>query len=180
MTNFQRLVPSQISSVTRPFLHTHKQRMTKELAATMAFSHAQFHRNPVNYYHDLRRLKIILLCKKCAGKPAYGHTQIWPNNCCQWRKGRLHIIYRVYFLSNCKDIDYPERNFSSRACLQHSIRKHSSPSYLLYSVRGSGWRRCGSGWRRVPLYNQWFLSVTLPCETDRDRILSLRTVRRTK
>lgn len=74
----------------------------------MAFSHAQFHRNSVNYYHDLRWLRTILLCKNCAGKPAYGHTQIWPNNCCQWRESRLHTIYRVYFLSNCKDIDYPE------------------------------------------------------------------------
>ena len=110
MTNIQWLVPSQIEAVTRPFLHTHKQCKTKELAATMAFSHAQFHRNSVNYYHVLRRLRTILLCTKCPGKPAYGHTQIWPNNCCQWKKSRLHTIYRVYFLSNCKDIDYPENS----------------------------------------------------------------------
>lgn len=62
----------------RPSLHTHKQRKTKKLATTMVFSRAQFHRNSVNYYHDLRRLRTILLCKKYAGKPAYGHTQIWP------------------------------------------------------------------------------------------------------
>lgn len=60
----------------RPSLHTHKQRKTKKLATTMVFSRAQFHRNSVNYYHDLRRLRTILLCKKYAGKPAYGHTQI--------------------------------------------------------------------------------------------------------
>ena len=76
MTNIQWLVPSQIEAVTRPSLHTHKQRKTMELAVPMAFSHAQFHRNSVNYYHDLRRLKTILLCKKYAGKPAYGHIQI--------------------------------------------------------------------------------------------------------
>ena len=41
----------------------------------MAFSHAQFHRNSVNYYHVLRRLRTILLCTKCAGKPAYGQPK---------------------------------------------------------------------------------------------------------
>ena len=148
MTNIQWLVPSQIEAVTRPSLHTHKQCKTKELAATMAFSRAQFHRNYVNYYHDLRRLRTILLCTKCPGKPAYGHTQIWPNHCCQWRKSRLHTIYRVYFLSNCKDIDYPERNFSSRACFQHSIRDIPAPAtcYILsVAVVGVGVAVVGVG-----------------------------------
>ncbi len=79
MTNIQRLVPSQIEAETRPFLHAHKQRKTKELAATMAFSRAQSPRNFVNYYHDLRRLRTILLCKKTLenllmGTPKYDQT----------------------------------------------------------------------------------------------------------
>lgn len=79
MTNIQWLVPSQIEAVTRPSLHTHKQCKTKELAATMAFSRAQFHRNYVNYYHDLRRLRTILLCTNALenllmGTPKYDQT----------------------------------------------------------------------------------------------------------
>lgn len=55
------------------FLHTHKQRKTKDLAATMAFIHAQYHRNFVNYFHDLTEVKTHFLARNA---PAKCHNKI--------------------------------------------------------------------------------------------------------
>ena len=79
MTNIQWLVPSQIEAVTRPSLHTHKQRKTKELATTMVFFRAQFHRNSVNYYHDLGSQGSFFCAKNTLenllmGTPKYDQT----------------------------------------------------------------------------------------------------------
>ena len=46
---------------------------TKELAATMAFSHAQFHRNSVKYYHALTEVKTLFLARNA---PAKCHNKI--------------------------------------------------------------------------------------------------------
>lgn len=53
---------------------------TKELAATMDFSHAQFHRNSVKYYHALTEVKTHFLARnapaKCHNKICYTTTQL--------------------------------------------------------------------------------------------------------